>query len=81
MLSQMLTSDRFTDSSSQATVYSAQVGSQSARNCKQSLGSFDTAKAVYRADQQIKFLHLQAETESLFQQLQTLKRQRIASDC
>ncbi len=33
-------------------------------------------KAVYQADQQAKFLNLHAETESLLQQLQTLKQQR-----
>jgi hypothetical protein len=36
-------------------------------------------KAVYPADQQVKFLHLQAEVESLLQQLQSLKQQRQAS--
>ncbi|MEW5858685.1 MAG: hypothetical protein AB1861_15070 [Cyanobacteriota bacterium] len=37
-------------------------------------------KAVYQADQQVKFLHLQAEVEILLQQLQTIKQQRLASD-
>lgn len=36
-------------------------------------------KSPYRADQQVKYLHLQAEVESLLQQLQILKQQRLAS--
>jgi len=34
----------------------------------------------YQAAQQVKFLHLEAEVESLLQQLQTLKQQRINSE-
>lgn len=37
-------------------------------------------KSLYQADQQVKYLHLQAEVDSLLQQLQILKQQRIASD-
>jgi hypothetical protein len=33
-------------------------------------------KSLYQADQQVKYLHLQAEVESLLQQLQILKQQR-----
>lgn len=36
-----------------------------------------TTKSVYQADQQEKFLNLQAEVESLLQELQRLKQQRI----
>ncbi|MBW4472201.1 MAG: hypothetical protein KME45_17615 [Stenomitos rutilans HA7619-LM2] len=36
----------------------------------------EAMKAQYRLDQQVKFLHLQAEADSLLQQLQTLKQQR-----
>ncbi|HEY9637042.1 MAG TPA: hypothetical protein V6D14_26820 [Coleofasciculaceae cyanobacterium] len=36
-------------------------------------------KSIYQADQQVKYLHLQAEVESLLQRLQTLKRQRLDS--
>ncbi|MBD2577250.1 hypothetical protein [Oscillatoria sp. FACHB-1406] len=32
----------------------------------------------YQADQQLKYLHLQAEVEVLLQQLQTLKQRRLA---
>ncbi|NJP09322.1 MAG: hypothetical protein HC866_07395 [Leptolyngbyaceae cyanobacterium RU_5_1] len=38
----------------------------------------EAMKTQYRADQQLKFLHLQAETESLLQQLQAIKQQRQA---
>lgn len=36
-------------------------------------------KSLYQADQQVKYLHLQAEVESLLQQLQILKQQRQGS--
>lgn len=36
-------------------------------------------KSLYQTDQQVKYLHLQAEVESLLQLLQTLKRQRLDS--
>jgi hypothetical protein len=32
---------------------------------------------AYQADQQVKYLHLQAEIEVLLQQLQTLKQQKL----
>ncbi|WP_224413200.1 hypothetical protein [Oscillatoria salina] len=31
-------------------------------------------KSIYQTDQQIKYLHLQAEVEFLWQQLQTMKK-------
>ncbi|MBC7972140.1 MAG: hypothetical protein H7Z11_18775 [Verrucomicrobia bacterium] len=37
-------------------------------------------KSQYQLDQQVKFLHLQAEADSLLQQLQAVKQQRQASD-
>ncbi|MEW6492968.1 MAG: hypothetical protein AB1589_10745 [Cyanobacteriota bacterium] len=37
-------------------------------------------KSLYQADQQVKYLHLQAEVDSLLQHLQILKQQRISSD-
>jgi hypothetical protein len=33
-------------------------------------------KSIYSVDQQVKFLHLQAEVETLLLRLQTLKQQR-----
>jgi len=42
--------------------------------------SLDELKKVpYQAAQQVKFLHLEAEIESLLQQLQTLKQQSAAN--
>lgn len=37
-------------------------------------------KSQYQLDQQVKFLHLQAEADSLLQQLQAVKQQRQISD-
>jgi hypothetical protein len=34
----------------------------------------------YQADQQVKYLHLQAEIEVLLQQLQTLKQKRQSTE-
>lgn len=39
----------------------------------------ESTKVPYQVAQQVKFLHLEAEVESLLQQLQTLKQQRIAA--
>jgi len=36
----------------------------------------DSVKSPYQAHQQVKFLHLQAEIDSLLLQVQTLKQQR-----
>jgi hypothetical protein len=35
-------------------------------------------KSYYQDDQQAKFMHLQAEVDSLLQQLENLKNQRLA---
>jgi hypothetical protein len=37
-------------------------------------------KSVYQADQQLKLLNLQAEVETLLQQLQNLKQQRSTEE-
>lgn len=37
-------------------------------------------KAMYQADQQVKFLDLQAETDSLLQTLRELKQQRMLTE-
>lgn len=39
----------------------------------------DLNKSYYQADQQAKFKNLQAEVDSLLQQLQNLKEQRLAA--
>lgn len=36
-------------------------------------------KSPYNVDQQVKFLHLQAEVDTLLLQLQTLKQQRMTA--
>ena len=38
-----------------------------------------STKTVYQVAQQVKFLHLQAEVESLLYQLQFMKQQRLAA--
>lgn len=40
--------------------------------------SLEAIKCPYQADQQVKFLHLQAEVDSLLLKLQALKQQRLA---
>lgn len=39
----------------------------------------ESKKSPYQIDQQVKFLHLEAEVESLLQQLQTMKQQRLST--
>jgi len=38
-----------------------------------------TTKTLYQVTQQLEFLHLQAEVESLLQQLQFMKQQRLTA--
>jgi hypothetical protein len=38
--------------------------------------AIDAMKNLYSADQQVKFLHLHAEVETLLLELQTIKQQR-----
>ncbi|BAY26622.1 hypothetical protein NIES2100_64380 [Calothrix sp. NIES-2100] len=37
-------------------------------------------KSYYQDDQQVKFMHLQAEVDSLLMQLQNLKEQRLSTN-
>ena len=57
---------------------------QSVRNSMAAVSTesrlLELMKSLYQADQQVKYLHLQAEVESLLQQLKILKQQRLASD-
>lgn len=39
----------------------------------------ESMKRMYQADQQVKYLHLQAEVETLLLQLQALKQQRLTA--
>lgn len=41
--------------------------------------TLNAMKSTYQLDQQVKLLHLHAETESLLQQLKAIKQQRQAS--
>ncbi|MDJ0795575.1 MAG: hypothetical protein QNJ51_01860 [Calothrix sp. MO_167.B12] len=36
-------------------------------------------KCIYQVDQQVKFIHLQAEVDCLLQQLQNLQKQKLSS--
>lgn len=40
----------------------------------------ESQKSLYAAGVQVKFLHLEAEVESLLQQLQAIKKQRITAE-
>lgn len=50
----------------------------SERQCQATLVN-DLNKSFYQADQQAKFKNLQAEIDSLLQQLQNLKEQRLTA--
>lgn len=54
----------------------SEIASSAVRSTVCAARKVDLAKCPYRADQQVKFLHLQAEVESLLLQLQTIKQQR-----
>ncbi|NEP02256.1 MAG: hypothetical protein F6K58_27090 [Symploca sp. SIO2E9] len=55
--------------------------SQSVKNCSRSQMDkpypMELIKFPYQADQQVKYLYLQAEVESLLQHLQIIKQQRL----
>ncbi|MGL5064192.1 MAG: hypothetical protein ACRC62_29755, partial [Microcoleus sp.] len=54
----------------------SEIASSGLRSTVCAARKVDLAKCPYKADQQVKFLHLQAEVESLLLQLQTIKQQR-----
>jgi len=70
---------------SSSLIYSPRpVGdSQSVRNASATATSnprlMELMKSIYQTDHQVKYLHLQAEVESLLQQLQILQKQRLIS--
>jgi len=47
----------------------------------QCLQTRDVKKTLYQVDQQVKFLHLQAEVESLLQHLQIMKQHKQVVTC
>lgn len=51
----------------------------SAATSRRSPHSLSPQPLIYQLDHQAEFLRLQAETESLLQQLQTLKQERLSS--
>lgn len=66
-------------SSSQLLEKNSQRSSDAAATSTEQPKVSPPKKSPYQADQQVKFLHLQAEVESLLQQLKTLKQQRLAT--
>jgi len=72
----MLTCSSSLSPSQRLVANSATVSNVSATTQRPSLN--ESKKFPYEAAQQVKFLYLEAEIESLLQQLQTLKQQRVA---
>ncbi len=70
----MLTTDSPANLSEQASPSS--LSAVDAAEARRQARLMEALKAQYRADQQEKFLHLQAETDSLLQQLRAIKQQR-----
>jgi hypothetical protein len=80
MTTQMFTSDRLVSSStSQSGLRSNQAMMNVRDEFNQSLQLLEKARNLYQAPQQEKFQHLQADADSLLQQLQSLKQQRSGS--
>jgi polyhydroxyalkanoate synthesis regulator phasin len=84
MTSQILTSNssiRVSDSEGaqlqtpQSQVQDAEAGSVDQHRSR----LIEAMKSQYQVNQQVEFLYLQAEADSLLQQLQALKQQRAAS--
>lgn len=74
MTSQILTNSQIRVSNSTAQ----QVQDAKALVDQHRLRLVEAMKSQYQLDQQVEFLHLQAETDLLLQQLQALKQQRQA---
>ena len=73
----MLTCSSSLSPSQRLVANSATVSNVSAISTQRSSLN-ELKKFPYEAAQQVKFLYLEAEIESLLQQLQTLKQQRVA---
>lgn len=56
----------------------SQSSTVSHRPC-QTVEPKQASKCVYRVDQQVKFIHLQAEVDCLLHQLQNLQQQKLAN--
>ncbi|MDF0556798.1 hypothetical protein [Kamptonema sp. UHCC 0994] len=79
MTSQLLMSNRSaTISRSQTTGSNPQMVTTQALSTNP-VHNETSMKSIYQADQQVKFLHLQAEVETLLLELQTLKQHRLSA--
>jgi hypothetical protein len=69
-----------TESSVSVSQFNSEVSLSSANDAesRRQARLLEALKVQYRADQQEKFLHLQAETDSLLEQLKALKEQKEA---
>ena len=67
-----------TDSSVRAANSKRSAANSEVGGKMQQSRSLEAMKTQYQLDQQVKFLHLQAETETLLRQLQAIKQQRQA---
>lgn len=61
------------------TVAKTQLVNDVNKTSTHSTAMLQSKKSLYQVAQQVKFLHLQAEVESLLQQLQFLKQQRLSA--
>lgn len=67
-----------------STIQRPAIAVQEASNMSVALSNqvrlMEKMKSVYQADQQLKLLNLQAEVETLLQQVQNLKQQRLTEE-
>lgn len=64
---------------SPSSTVDTQSTSNTSRTSAQRLYGNESHKSLYEAGVQVKFLHLEAEVESLLQQLQAIKKQRLTT--
>lgn len=67
-------------SRSSVAVSETQVVTETSTGAVQQPQANESKQPPYQADQQVKFLHLEAEVDFLLQQMQSLKQQRMAGD-
>jgi len=75
----MLMTDNSVDKSNSAIAVCEPPVSTELAEVEHQIRLLKVMKDLYQVDQQAKFLHLQAETNSLLEQLQALKGQRDSS--
>jgi ABC-type tungstate transport system permease subunit len=76
MTNQTLVSDRPVEASTSLVAATAAQTTVRTTTPTQQSRLLEAMKSQYRVDQQVKFLHLQAETESLLQQLKAIQKRR-----